>query len=291
LFAFERITITPNDQSTYQSITILDSVKLSFDDLNDIPFTEVSDIAYDPTNQKLYAISDHGYLYHLDVILKDNQFKTITLNSAIKFPHLKKIKRDSEGLDLVNGKLLISFEHAPRLSCYDTEGMFQKGVKTQKILTNIKYYRDKNKGLEGVVYHPKYGAITAAELPLQHHKKKFQTLYSQTQQWHFYANETKKSAITALEVLPNDNILVLERAYTLFSHVITLSEVDIHNCNEKRICQQKTLAHLRSKDGWHLDNFEGLTHVKDNIYMMISDDNENPLQETLLVLFKICSNC
>jgi hypothetical protein len=44
---------------------------------------------------------------------------------------------------------------------------------------------------------------------------------------------------------------------------------------------------MKTDDGWNLDNFEGLTHYKDNIYLMISDDNGFFLQSTILTMFEI----
>ena len=56
---------------------------------------------------------------------------------------------------------------------------------------------------------------------------------------------------------------------------------------KKQVCESKILARFDSSDGWLLDNFEGLTHLKDNQYLMVSDNNQNPFQRTIMVLFEI----
>jgi len=66
-----------------------------------------------------------------------------------------------------------------------------------------------------------------------------------------------------------------------------LTKVHLDKCNALRICKSETLAKLDSADGWRLDNSEGLTRVDKNRYLMVSDDNENIFQKTLLVLFEI----
>ena len=52
-------------------------------------------------------------------------------------------------------------------------------------------------------------------------------------------------------------------------------------------CSSKNLAALKRRDGWKLDNFEGLTRIKDELYLMISDDNGSFFQECIDVLFEI----
>ena len=47
------------------------------------------------------------------------------------------------------------------------------------------------------------------------------------------------------------------------------------------------IVHFNSHEGWLIDNFESVTKHKDNKYFMVSDDNENVFQKTLLVYFKI----
>ena len=58
-------------------------------------------------------------------------------------------------------------------------------------------------------------------------------------------------------------------------------------CNDKRECEIQTVVSLSGSDGWALDNFEGLTHYDKDQYLMISDNNNNPLQNTVLVLFEL----
>ncbi len=43
------------------------------------------------------------------------------------------------------------------------------------------------------------------------------------------------------------------------------------------VCRSKNLAVFKSSDGWDLDN----------IYLMISDDNGNMFQKTILTMFEI----
>jgi len=47
------------------------------------------------------------------------------------------------------------------------------------------------------------------------------------------------------------------------------------------------LAKMNSHKGWDVDNFEGLSRVGKNRYVMISDVNDNFYQKTLLIYFEV----
>ena len=83
-------------------------------------------------------------------------------------------------------------------------------------------------------------------------------------------------------------MLVLERSFDniMRRRITTLSKVYLDKCNDG-LCKSVVLAKLDSKKGWNIDNFEGLTKISDNQYLMVSDDNDSMFQKTLLVLFEV----
>ena len=270
-------------------ITILDAKVLSFEPVNGIDFTELSDLAYDKRTSVLYGISDRGYLYHMDLLIKQNRLSQLTLNHAFKLrskkgKKFKKSKRDSEGLDLADGGLVISFERKPRVSLFSLKGEEIEEYELSKKLRHIKNYQDKNDALEAVTLHPKYGIVTAPEIPLKKQDEAFHTLYAKKKKWRFKAT----GSITALETMEDGNILVLERSFNKLTRqrTVVLTKVNIKKCKSK-LCSSETLALFDSSKGWTLDNFEGLTRIKGNRYLMISDDNDSFLQKCILVLFEV----
>ena len=105
-----------------------------------------------------------------------------------------------------------------------------------KKLRDSKNYRSRNKSLEALAWHPKYGTLTAAEWPLKKDDKKRQTIYALSgKEWHFKAEAEEKSAISAIEVMDDGNLLVLERSFTglMNPFVVTLKKVYIRNCKKK----------------------------------------------------------
>ncbi len=287
----------------FMRVNILSSFLIKSKITNSLPVIELSDLAWDEDEQLLYAISDEGLLYHLKIEIKNKRLQTVTIIAAMNLKDKNKLPlkgkySDAEGLAIRNSnngkqgdsELIISFENKPRIAKYSNTGKYINKVKTVKKLRKRKYFRSNNKALESVALHPKYGVLTASEKPLKAIPLNKQTVYSSKgKEWHFAASKVKNSSITAIEVISKDKILILERAYNgLFSPiVISLRQLNINKCNSVNLCETEEIATFDSSDGWVLDNFEGLTHVRDNQYLMVSDNNNSPLQKTILVLFEI----
>lgn len=113
------------------------------------------------------------------------------------------------------------------------------------------------------------------------------TLYGLSKSWSFNAYPAENSSITALETLPDGNMLVLERAWSGFPNplVVSLRYLDFKQCPKKGACPIQDIQVFSSLLA--LDNFEGLTHVDGNRYLMISDDGGGDWQRTLLTAFTL----
>jgi len=270
-----------------KNIKILDTKELKFPKKNGIEFSELSGLAY-KTN-KLFAVSDRGYLYTFSLKIKEQKIDSLVMLEATKLKtktgkNLKKKKRDAEGLAFLNDMLLISFERKQKVNLYDLNGVKIKKIKLNVALRNRNNYIDPNKGLESVTYNEKYGVISTPEEPLKHKIENLHSLYTQNESYSF----KYKGSITGLEFIDEDRVLVLLREFHPFSQqkITTLLSVNLSQCRNT-LCDVKTLAILDSLQGWEIDNFEGLTKVSKNKFLMVSDDNGSFFQKTLLVLFEI----
>jgi len=275
--------ILPNTNKTAKigKIKILDSKEINFSSYKGIKFREISALAY--RDKTLYALGDKGVLYTLKLKLQNKKIKKLQLIKALRLQDknkkdLKKLYRDSEGLAFYGKKLLISYEKRPRVELRSKSGKNPQNVKINKKLRDVNSYVALNKGLESIAYNKKYGVVTAPEEPLAKKKAKH-TLYAKDRTWKF----KKDGSITSLEFISKNEILILQRDFHLFflRRKIVLSKLNL------KTNEYKVLAKLESRDGWKLDNFEGLTKVGKNRYLMISDDNDSIFQKTLLVLFEI----
>ena len=287
----------------HMNIRLLGSLAISNARVDGLPVVELSDLAWDADAKKLYAVSDDGYLYTINLVINNKKLiqakivKAVRLKGANKKP-LKGAFNDPEGLAIINARngnandaeLVVSFEGRSRVHRYSTSGNYLGDIPLTKQLQNRHNYRHGNKMLESVALHPKYGPIVSAELPLKANAKNTQSIYSlKNQSWNFPRLNAKESSITALEVLNNGDVLVLERAWSgIFNPlVVSLRQVQLNRCDKQRHCQVRDLAIFNSAAGWNMDNFEGLTHLEGNKYLMVSDDNKSPIQQTLMVMFEI----
>lgn len=302
--------------SRFPQMKILQSDILSFGKIDGEKFFGISALAYDAGNRRLFMLSDRSRLFAFAVVWKEGHIAKLTplWGKRLRDRYGHKFFRhesDSEGMELVrvNGqkRLLISFEQSPRVMLFDLEGR-EVTPPLHKTLADLKQrllftalpeilrkpysYRDSNKMLESVTYHPKFGMVTAPEFPLRKTPAGLHGIYNRKGLLCYMRRRGRNLAITELETLPDGNLLALERGVHLGRPLrIDLGLVEIHTDRiEKGICKSDVLFSVSTDEGWALDNFEGLTSVGDNRYLMISDDNDNFFQQTILVLFALNSS-
>lgn len=237
-------------------------------------------------------VGDKGFLYSFRAEFGQDIEKLVPLDAHKLIKRSgKRFKKavDSEGLALdPKGRLIISLERRPKIALFDTNGRQIKKKKLPKALSKRKAYRSRNKMLEAVAYHPRYGILTASELPIKSSSKKIQSIYSLNgKRWSFKAEPEKRSSITAIEVMDDGNMLVLVRAFsTLANRTITLKKIYL-NSSKNGLQKSEILAKMSSQNGWLNDNFEGLVKVAPHRYLMVSDNNDNFFQKTLLIYFEV----
>lgn len=293
------ISIAPHlKDKQFIGIKILDEKELTYEKVKGIDFVGLSDMAYHSKTGFLHLISDKGALFTFEASFgeKIEVFKPLkaSLLKDQKGRVLRHWKRDAEGLVLdEKGRLLISFEGKAKIAYFHKNsahyGRLIRKYTLPKLLRETKNYRSKNKSLEALAFHPQYGVLTATEWAVKKDHKKLQTIYALSgKRWQFKAEPEARSAVVAMEVMDDGNMLVMERSYIglLEPFVITLKKVYLNECQSGR-CYTKQLAKMNSHKGWSIDNFEGLTRVGKNRYLIISDDNQNFFQKTLLLYFEV----
>ncbi len=277
--------VEPKRSTGFSSFRLLDAKIFVPDSFDKGDFSGISGIAYDRDEKRLYAVSDNAKLYVIKLQTGENEIEKMDILSLLPLKdrngdRLKgKKMRDAEGMDLYGEGLLVSFERKPRVILFDKTGREIKRIKIPKPLEKESRYRGRNKMLEAVLFHPGLGILTAPELPLEGAKKGHHTVYGKNVRFHIPFS----GSLTAMEITEKGNILVLEREFDpIFGNrVVTLSLIYTEGGGYKEI------AKLKSQDGWRLDNFEGLARLEKNRFLMTSDDNENPFQKRLLLLFEI----
>ena len=290
--------VPPSLDMKRSKIRILDQKVLRYAQIDGVKFSEISDLAYYEPKQKLFMVSDEGKLFVFHAVFTDKiealePIGAVVLTKKGGKP-FKKWRTDSEGMTLDSkGRLLISFEGKPKIGWFHKNskkiGQRIKKYLLPRKLRDPKHYRSRNKSLEALAWHPQYGVLTAAEWPLKKDDKKRQTIYALNgKTWHFKAEPEARSAVSAIEVMENGDLLVLERSFTglLDPFIVTLKRVYLSQCHQGW-CPSRVLLKMNSHKGWNVDNFEGLARVGRHRYVMVSDDNDNFFQKTLLIYFEV----
>ncbi|MGB1799213.1 MAG: esterase-like activity of phytase family protein [Gammaproteobacteria bacterium] len=257
---------------------------------------EFSGIAWDNDEQSLILLSDRAFIVHAKPVFTENKLTDLLFTSYHRLldkkgKALRYKPSDSEGLALINSRnnlnndteLLISFERVPRVLRYTTDGKFLSEEKINNELNDIKNYESENKSMEAITFHEKYKIITGPERALD--KNSTLSLHNlDKKEWLFSAESKEHSSLVGLTTLPNNQLIALERIFpgvfagvTNIIHLITLNDDSL---------EQQRLVKLNPEDGFN-ENFEGISWHKDNHFFMISDDNENLFQRSLLLYFEI----
>jgi hypothetical protein len=277
-----------------KSIEFLDTKVLKNPTIEGLKFTEISDIAYDKTKNIFYALSDRGRIFTLKIDIDGEKIENISYLDVktLKGKHGKKLTKrykDSESLALVKDKILVSFEGKSRIVKYDKNIDYIKKLKLPNDLKNFIYQDYSRDGFEALTYSKKYGFITAREKPYWNQKAKgYHAIFGKNGEICKIKVDKNRSAITEFEMIGDDLVLGLFRDFSFkrLSFKIFLKTIDLKD-QKDGVCRVKELLYLDGFRDEFVDNYEGLTHYKDDLYLMISDDNNNLFQRTILRLFRI----
>ncbi|GHB12205.1 esterase-like activity of phytase family protein [Salinicola rhizosphaerae] len=261
------------------------------------PVGGLSGLGWDADESMLFLVSDRGWLHRARLVFSGSgelrdyvPLDTYPLrgeDGAI----LDSAESDAEALTLENAndgvrgntQLVIGFEGNVRWQRFLPSGIASEPARRPAALSDV----EKNGGLEALTALPDRGLIGGIERPPHGWPEKMTRLFTLdgANEWRYPLASNANSALTALEVLDNGDLLALERAYTPpTSIVIRLRRAHLESGGRVEVSD---LARLSNGSGWSLDNFEGLTRIGDNRYLMVSDDNFSVLQRTLLSCFEV----
>lgn len=287
----------------HQGVRLLGTLRLADAEIDGLELCGLSGLAWDEDEGLLYAVSDRGVLFHLRPRFDSRGYLSGAspvaarpLQSASGQP-VSRPFRDSEGLAIRNGdnrisgdtELVVSFEAKPRVVRYRPNGEWRGEVPLPATLREASNYRDSNRALEAVAIDPVWGIVTGPELALRNDPKSLVRLFSASGRSGFYPlGDAPGSALVAMETLPQGGLLTLERAFVSILHPFTirLRRTELPRQDKRRL-KVRDVAVFDSGQGWLVDNFEGLTRYRERRFFMVSDDNCNGLQATLLMYFEL----
>jgi hypothetical protein len=299
LYATHELSADYRQGSRFMGIRLLGALRLKPVQIDGHPLRELSGLAWDQDEGLLYAVSDGGALFHLRPEFEGEMLTGLSAVAgyALEGPEGGPATRawaDSEDLAIENGdngilgdsRLVISFERRPRLGRYSTDGRFLEAIPLPAPLSQVASYASANKSLESVARHPDFGWLTAPEWPLKGSAPRTVEIWSaEGMSWPYRLREVPNNALVAMEALEDGSLVTLERGHgVLYSPlIISLRRTFPLTAEPGTPPRVTTAAVFDSSAGWRIDNFEGLAKHRGLRFFLVSDDNENPLQVTLLV--------
>ena len=285
----------------FMRVRLLGAVELPYEQIADQPLVELSGLAWDNDDEVLYALSDHGVLFHLTPVFAAGALVDAKVTHAFPLPgsdgkRLRGRSTDSEGLAILDGRngikgdavLLISFEREPRVNRYSPVGNFVERHDLPQSLRQA--YRGSNNGFESVAFVEALGILTAPQRPIEDPYGKVHIIFDlMGSTWSFPRFEAPATSLVAIEAMPDGSLLTLERSFVSVwqpLQIVLRQSAPLPAPPGGTLATQE-IAVFNSFDGWRVDNFEGMTRHRDNKIFLISDDNANGLQRTLLIYLEI----
>lgn len=264
---------------------------------SDPRFGGLSGLSLSPDGTRLYAVSDRGYWVSM-LLSHDPRGRLIGFGGLeigeLLTPEgnpVRGLQRDAEGLARDrDGSLIVSFEHIHRLWRYPPPPASFRSP-AQPIPTPPELQgAPANGGLEGVAVLPDGRLVAVTE--------EYENPDGSTKGWlidqgRFHPLSYLPSdgfRLTDLAALSNGDVLVLERRYNGFGgFAAKIKRISREAIRPGARLKGKELARLAPPLA--VDNFEGLAVREDpqrGIFLyIVSDDNYNTLQRTLLFQFRL----
>jgi hypothetical protein len=264
---------------------------------NDDRFGGLSGLEVSADGSRALALSDHGRWVEFGLVYDDDGRLigvgpgTITSLHGIGGQPLADNGKDSEDLArLSDGRLAVSFERLHRVVLYSTApapGPAQRLNPPRKLA-----WAPGNGGIEGLTELRPGRLLALTEALLVGGDRVMGWLLSPaagTDDELFFAT-TRDFKPTSLATLPGGDVMVLERRYSVLAGVaVRLSRIDADSIVPGALLTGTEIA--RISPPLTVDNFEGLALRQGDdgrlLVYLVSDDNFNPLQRTLLLMFRL----
>ena len=236
----------------------------------------------------LIAVSDAGWWLLADVEDTANGLRPTNSGFApmrdSQGKHLGKAGGDAEGLTVRDGNLVISFERDHRLAFHIETGQVGDDIRDNSFES-----MSTNKGLEALATTPDGWIIAIGEKPTAKGFPVFLLRYSGDID-RAYLPRTSRHFVTGADVGPDGRLYVLKRDFSILLGVSIL--IERYDLDEDGFPLGDTRKQLARFDGGSgIDNMEGIALWVDETgttrLTLISDDNFNSFQRTLLMDFTV----
>ena len=263
---------------------------------DDKRFGGLSSLGISADGQRLKAFSDRGMWFSASLIY-DKSGKLVGMKNTNLGPLIgpdgrslfSKSDGDAEAMALgLGGGTLVSFERRHRILWYRSGTIIPELIPVPKKMAELPF----NKGIEALTLLTDGTLLALSEG--NYDNKIVVGWIRRDQNWSALTYQIEGGfRVTGAATLPNGDVLVLERLFTREGkNAIRLKRVGAPSIFDGAVLDGQLVAELTLP--LNIDNFEGVTTRSDAnggvIIYLISDDNFNSQQRTLLMVFEIKRN-
>ena len=257
-------------------------------------FGGLSGLIVSPDGARLIAVTDKGRWITARLLYRDGRPAALV---EARIGHLRdprggiyrrKVDQDAEALALTGrGALLIAFEHDHRIDRYRNLSAAAEPLDGPAGLIRL----EKNGGIEALVSLADGRILAVAEQPIAEDLPRHHAFLRAAGQWRELEIETAPGywPVGAAR-LPDGDVLLLTRRYSVLgglkARIERLAAADLRPGALVRGAEVAAFAPPLT-----LDNFEAISVFRgpegETLVALLSDDNFQPLQRTLLLIFAL----
>ncbi len=257
--------------------------------------------------KKFLSVSDKGNWFTGSIARDEtgkitgiSDAKIAPLRNKKGHPITTKSSGDAEGLEIVGDRVLVSFERNSRILNYklDLDYLASRAKDFRPSIRKIKL--PYNGGLEAITKlapldNSKLSKIDIAVFSENSRDSNgnIRGFISKKKKWHgFTVRENGGYKITDTTLLPDGNILILERQYSLATGAqIRIRKIPASDIEPGALLDGEIVFEADKK--FQIDNFEGMSawvsEENKTMLTIVSDDNFSFLQRNLLLEFELLS--
>ena len=257
-------------------------------------FGGISGLRFRPDDETLLAVSDRGNwisfrpLFEGEALVGAADTQLWPILGADGAP-LASPAFDAESLVIVGDTAFVGFERQHRIDAYEAPWDAENSRPTPYRGGPAFGTLENNGGLEGLTDLADGRFLAFAEAPRSDNTFDGWLMDAEggTQSLALLAQNPYR--VTDLATLPNGDVVSLERRFSPIGGVgARLRHIALDRINPSALADGNIIAELGS--GYTVDNMEGLAvreHEGRTEIFIISDDNQNPLQRTILMAFEL----
>ena len=288
-----------SDETLFGPLKYLGGLELS---ASDSDFGGLSAFRLLDGGDQFVAVTDTGF-WLTGGIERDEQGRLSGLSdvslTAMRDPSGKVVQSryyvDAEGLVIDDDDVLVSYERDHRIEVFELDGL--PGASARKTLAHPipDYEFRNNRGMETIAIAPLQSPLNGAvvvvsEKSLNKKGDIFAGIVTGPQQGVFFVRRHPPYDITDGDFLPNGDLLLLERRFSVAQGVgMRIRRIAADAIRPGKTVDGKVLIDVDFS--YQIDNMEGLDVFEasdgSTRILLVSDDNKSLLQRTLLLEFEL----